>query len=240
MYIILMATNMMTAYRDIPSVYIEMTHMPLKQRLHFHLYHSQLENPKDEIHRIIKHLGTQYFKWEILDECQDVDEAKELLKYYIGEYKSDEMGYNLVINEDMAGENAGRYGDHRTLEEIHGKEKSDEIKAKISKKLTGNLSKIEHAKKRMEVWNPMDNPATREKERQSKMGIKNNRALWNYILTKPDGEVITIENDSLNGFCKTHKEFAKSSILWALQHGKKYKGMTVEKVLKPDKAKRVE
>lgn len=230
MYLILKCTNMNTDENEIPCVYIEFTDMPLKQRLHHHLYHSQLEKPKELIHKAIKALGTKNFQWEVIDTCEDLSEAKEMAKYYQTDYKADVIGYNRPIDGENVGEKNPRFGDHRTWEELHGKERAEEMKANLSVKLKANPMVAEHMRRRREVWNPMDNPATREKLRQSHLGTKNHMAVWDYLLTKENGEVIKIE--CLREFCKNNKGFTRSRILSALQYGKKYKGMTVQKIPK--------
>ena len=225
-----MATNMWSADRDVPCVYIEYTPYTFSQRLHFHLYHSQLEEPKEEIHKAIKYIGTKHFKWEILEETENEDDAKELVKYYIKEYKADTLGYNVVHNEAISDENSPRTGDHRTWEEIYGKEKADELKKKHSETMKNRKIMSIHNKKRMEVWNPMDDPAVREKERQSKLGTKNPNAVYDYILTKDDGTEIRIE--CIREFCRENKGFSKNGIIKAIREKRKYKGMTIYKKLK--------
>lgn len=132
MYLILICTNMFTYEQDIPIVYIEYTSMALEQRLHFHLYQSSQDNPVSEFHKALKYVGTKYFRWEVLDSTETEEEALELVKYYIHEYKSDSMGYNKPIDEDREGKNNPQYGDHRTYEEKFGKEKAEAIRKKQS------------------------------------------------------------------------------------------------------------
>lgn len=235
-YLILKCENVNTSYQEIPLVYIEYTHMPYAQRLHHHLYHSQLEKPKEQFHRAIQYLGTQAFKWEILDETQDEDEAKELVKYYQHEYKSDVIGYNKQVDADMANENNPRFGDHRTWEELHGKERAEELRQIQIKNFTGNKSLSEHMTRRLQVWNPMDDPAAREKVRQSKLGTKNPQALYDYYFTKEDGTEIKIE--CLREYCREHPELRRASITAAAKTGKKYKNMFIRKVLKNGKPQR--
>lgn len=232
-YLVLMATNMNTIREEVPLVYVEYTHMSLKQRLHFHLYHSQLEEPKEPFHKVLKYVGTQCFKWEVLQETPDLDEAQDLVRHYQREYQSDVIGYNRKVYEQFAGRNNGRYGDHRTWEELHGKERAEELRQIQIRNFTDHPSLSEHMRRRLEVWNPMDDPVAREKVRQGKIGTKNPAALWDYYLTLEDGTEIKFE--CLREFCRRNKDIKKNMILWALRKGKKYKNMTVRKELKNGK-----
>lgn len=84
--------------------------------------------------------------------------------------------------------------------------------------------------KRLSVWNPMDNPESREKVRQSKLGIKNPQAIYDYYFTKEDGTEIKVE--CLREYCKEHPDIRRASIITAAKTGKKYKNMFIRKVLK--------
>lgn len=230
MYLVLKCTNMRTIENDIPNCYIEYTNMSFEQRKHYHLYNSQVEFPKEIIHNVIKYIGAYNFKWEILDEVNDEDEAKELVEYYQNEYKCKTIGYNRpIFDENMAGENNPRFDDHRTWNEIHGKEKADEMKKKQSETFKNNENLRFHMKKRLEVWNPMDNPEAREKVRQSKIGIKNPKAIYDYILTKDDE---TIKIECIREFCRNNKNFKKNGLLHAIRENREYKGYRINKVLK--------
>lgn len=227
MYIVIMAINVFTINREIPICYIEYTNMPFSQRKFYHYQLSQIEEPTSDFHKTVKALGTQYFKWELLDECETEKEAKELVKYYIHEYKADTIGYNKTTDESMSGENHPNFGDHRTFEEKYGKEKADEMKRKQSESLKGNEAISVLAKSRMTISNPQKNPETREKNSQGKLGIKNPKAIYDYVLVKENGEEIVIE--CIREYCRDHKGFSKTGILQALRQGKKYKGMSVYK-----------
>lgn len=233
MFQVLICTNMKTIDNDIPLVYIEYTNEQLWQRKHYHFYNSQLDEPKHPFHLALKHIGAQFFKWDIVEQAYTEKEAIELTKYYKIEYKADIIGYNKEITEELAGKNNPRYGDHRTWEEIHGKEKADKMKIANTVKDPATMKKLsDHMKRRLEIWNPMQDPAAREKVKLSKLGTKNPKSIYNYILTKND-ETITIE--CIREFCRNNKNFKKNGLLWAIRNNKPYKGYKIEKVYKKDK-----
>jgi hypothetical protein len=236
-YLILRAMNMNTHHYEIPLCYFEYTHMSLSQRLHFHFYHTELDNPVQTIHKAIKALGTNIFKWEIMDETTDEQEAQDLVKYYIHEYQSDVIGYNENLDPNYTGENNPRYEDHRTWEEIHGKEKAEQLKAQWSEKRKGHPVLAEHGKRRLEVWNPMDDPKLGERFSRERMGANNPNATHNYIFTK--GEE-TFSVSCLKDFCRENADFNYDVVLDSIRHRKKYKGWMVRKEKKVDKGENKE
>lgn len=232
-YIVLIATNMNTVNEEYPLVYVEWTHMSMKQRLHHHLYHSQLAEPKEPFHKVLKYVGTRCFRWEVVYESDRLSDAQAVVRHHQKEYHSEVIGYNRKVYDQFAGTNNGRYGDHRTWVELHGAEKAAELRRLHVLHYTGHPSLSEHMRRRLEVWNPMDDPAAREKVRQGKMGIRNPQALYDYYLTLEDGTEIRFE--CLREFCRRNPQFKKNMILWALRNGKKYKKMSVRKELKHGK-----
>lgn len=236
-YLILKCTNMTTADRDIPLCYFEYTSMTLPQRLHFHFYHTELDEPVQTIHKAIKALGTNIFKWEIIDETTDEQEAQDLVRYYIHEYQSDVIGYNENLDPNYTGENNPRWNDHRTWEEIHGKEKAEQLKQQWSEQRKGSPILKKHLEKRLEVWNPMNDPAVVEKCAKTKRGANNPRAEYDYIFTK--GET-TFSVPCLATFCRQENEFTENGVKAALSRGTNYKGWMVKKVKKVDRGENKE
>ena len=230
MYTIYRATNVLNDY-----CYVGQTIRPLKQRKYHHLYSSRKEIPKYKFHKALKEIGCDNFIWDILDTTDDRIEADRLEKLYILEYNSIELGYNvskgggLPVPGILAGENNPRYGDHRTWVELHGVEKAEQLRQQQIKTHTGHKGLSEAMSKRLSIWNPMDNPASREKVRQSKLGIKNPQAIYDYYFIK-DGIEIKIE--CLREYCRDHPDIRRASITQAAKTGKKYKNMFIRKVLK--------
>ena len=236
-YLILRAMNMNTQHNEIPLCYFEYTHMTLSQRLHFHFYHTELNQPKATIHKAIKALGTNIFKWEILDETTDEQEAQDLVKYYIHEYQSDVIGYNENLDPTQVGELNVRYEDHRTWEELHGKEKAEQLKRQQSEQKKNDPSLREHMTRRLEVWNPMDDPKAVEKCRQSKLGERHPNAKWTYTFTKDDVELAT---PCLSDFCRENPDFNFFGVMTSLRKGRKYKGWMVKKEKRVDRGENKE
>lgn len=230
-YTILMATDMRSIDNDIPKVYVEYTWMTLEQRKKWHyLNFTILDNPFRKFHHALKYIGAQHFNWEILDVTQNEKKAKKLVEYYIKEYQSDTIGYNNYKNPDFCGEKNFRYGDHRTWEEIHGKEKADYLKRQKSLYMSSNQEILNRNKIISKVWNPMDVPEYREKVRQSKMGTKNPNACVRYIFTKPDGTEIVAE--CMREFCRENEGFSRLPIRVAYLQNRPYKGMTIRREYK--------
>ena len=210
----------------------------MKHRRCCHISSSKKDNPKYKFHQALKEYGVDNFEWEVIDEIEtsnpcDVD---KLEMFYISQYKSFELGYNNTEGGgrpspgSVSGEKNGRYGDHRTLEQIHGKEKAEQLKQQIVKNLTGHDGLRQAMKKRLSVWNPMDNPLSREKVRQSKLGIKNPNTKYNYYLTDGSGNTITIE--CLREFCRNNPTYHRGSIMRLANTDKKYKNMYIKKEIK--------
>lgn len=207
----------------------------MKHRRCCHISSSKKDNPKYKFHQALKEYGVDNFEWEVIDEIEtsnpcDVD---KLEMFYISQYKSFELGYNSGGRPSpgsVSGEKNGRYGDHRTFEQIHGKEKADQLKQQIVKNLTGHDGLRQAMKKRLSVWNPMDNPLSREKVRQSKLGVKNPNTKYNYYLTDDNDNTIKIE--CLREFCRNNPTYHRSSIMRVANTDKKYKNMYIKKEIK--------
>lgn len=233
-YLILMAVNITTTDNDIPCVYIEKTDQTIDQRKKFHYLMSQTDNPTSDFHKAVKALGANQFSWEVLDECDTEEEALELERFHRLEYKSGIIGYNTTqacsVSASMSNP---RYGDHRTLVEMHGAEKAEQVRQKLSQSHKGNPSMSAHTRARNLVNNPMDNPESRKKCSEAKMGTKNPKATKDYRLTLPDGSVV--EFGCLREFVRNNPEYTKKSILMALRTGKLYKGVKVERFTKGEK-----
>lgn len=227
-YLILRAMNMTTIHYDIPCAYFEYTSMKYNERLAYHLFHSKRDEPSKTIHKAIKALSTNIFKWEIMDETNDEQEAKEMVNYYIAEYQSDVIGYNDMKDESM---NLNP-NDHRTWEELHGKERAEQMKQEQSERFKGMPLLSEQMKTRLSVWNPMNDPDTRAKT--GKSGEQNNGAIYEYTFIKDD---MTLTTPCLVEFIRNHPElnFEVSGIRRALQENRTYKGYEVIRTHKENK-----
>lgn len=229
MYQILIAINMNTYHNDIPCVYIEKTTETLQQRKMYHYLMSQQEQPTKEFHRVVKHLGPSVFRWEVLATTDSQEKANHLEKFYQKEYKSQEIGYNREILE----QDTGRKGDKRTWDERFGKERAAEIRKKYSKSMSESPKVKAHARARMLSCNPMNNPETRKKAGLAKLGTRNPKARFDYILTSPDGEELVIP--CLNEFAREHEGITAHGVWVSLQKGRKYKGWSVKRVPKSER-----
>jgi hypothetical protein len=225
-YLILKATNMQTADYDIPCCYFEYTSMKYNERLIYHLFHSKRNHPTKTIHKAIRAIGTHIWKWEIIDQTNNEEEAKEIVKYWIHEYQSDTIGYNDMKDESM---NLNP-DDHRTWEEKAGKERAEQMRIEQSARFKGMSLLSEQMKARLSVWNPMSDPEIRKKV--ANPGVSNGGTIYDYIFKKDDVEFVV---PCLREFCRANPEFTSSGIRYALLEKRKYKGWSIKRVYKKDK-----
>lgn len=205
-YLILKATNMQTADYDIPCCYFEYTSMKYNERLAYHLFHSKRNHPTKTIHKAIRAIGTHVWKWEIIDQTNNEEEAKEIVKYWIQEYQSDTIGYNDMKDESM---NLNP-NDHRTWEEKAGKERAEQMRIEQSARFKGMSLLSEQMKARLSVWNPMSDPEIRKKV--ANPGVSNGGTIYDYIFKKDDVEFVV---PCLREFCRANPEFTSSGIRYA-------------------------
>jgi hypothetical protein len=81
------------------KVYIGITKRKLEKRIYEHLYFSKLEKYKNiRFYNSINKYGGDKLEWDILYECDTIEELLEKEKYYINLYNSinPEFGYNML------------------------------------------------------------------------------------------------------------------------------------------------
>lgn len=138
-------------------------------------FHNAIRKYRDEIN------------WEILEEYNS-DNRKELIdklnEREIFLIESLETlypdGYNLTIGGGNYQEGLGKYRKGKTLEEIFGKEKAQEIKTKMSKGIKGKTlgrkcSKDEIEKRALANTGKKRTKETKEQTRQTMLGIKHTK-----------------------------------------------------------------
>jgi group I intron endonuclease len=86
-------------------------------------------------HKSIRKYGKENFKWEVLCECNDIDELNEMEKYYIKENNSFDGGYNLTTGGE--GYIMSEITKQKMSESRMGRIVSDETKKKISESSKG-------------------------------------------------------------------------------------------------------
>jgi len=238
----------MIIYRAINKIngkmYIGQTIQSLRKRKSGHRYEAK-NGMKRLFCEAVRKYGIKGFNWEILEECKTKDILDKREKHYIEEYGSlAPNGYNMTLNTcgnlgyDFSGKNNPRYGDHRSLEEIHGKEKARELKENIKDRYNNpeyreHFSKL--MKKRLSKWNPMNNEKSRMKLSRTRTGGNNPAAIYKWKITLPYGAVY--ETDCMRQFCKEHG-FARHTLI-RIANGeiknprdKFYRGWIIEKTIK--------
>jgi len=189
--------------------YIGQTKVNLPNRKSQHKFHAN-NGCKFLFHTAIRKYGWDNFKWEILYDCVTPEDLNEKELNYIKEYNSlKPNGYNMSLNKhgflgtSLSGKNNPRYGDHRTWEEIHGKEKADRMKEEKSALYKDKVFLKDMKRKVSESLkknNPMHNPKHRETLSKIRMGGNNPTAIWEWKFILPDGTIY--KTDCLRQFCR--------------------------------------
>ena len=107
------------------NIYIGQTIRSLDDRIISHVKSSK--HPKVAFHYAIVKYGFDNFKWDILEQCNSIQELNKREQYYIRKYNTFKDGYNM--NE------GGSNATHSTI-----------TKSKISNSLRGNPKSAEHIK----------------------------------------------------------------------------------------------
>ena len=189
--------------------YIGQTIRSLKERKWKHKYLAK--NGKGyTLHKAIRKYGWNNFKWSILEKCDSKEELDEMEFHYIKQYNSlTPGGYNMTLEtcgnlgHDFSGENNPRYGDHRTWDEIHGKEKANELKKDSSLLMKDSDNNIINWKKKHPEYNPMNDEKSRKKLSDTRTGGKNPAAIFEYIFKLPDGKIY--KTGCLREFCRDNR-----------------------------------
>ena len=133
------------------KIYIGQTIRTLDQRKKDHFKHIRAGS-NVYFHKALRKYGDNNFEWKIIDKAENIEELNDLEIRYIKEYNSfidydDSNGYNMTeggmnsrpseITKQILREYAleqfkhGHPNKGKTLEEIHGKDKANEIKKKL-------------------------------------------------------------------------------------------------------------
>lgn len=208
------------------KIYIGQTVQKLNERINAHKS-SAKNDCQYSFHKAIRKYGFNNFEWEILEKyITDKNHLDKLELYYIKRYNSlTPNGYNMTLNtcgnlgHDFSGKNNPRYDDHRSYEELHGKEKADKLKKEMSNITKNASNNIWNWKKNNLSYNPMNDPKSREKLSKTRMGGNNPAAIYSWKFILPNG--IVYETDCLRQFCKETK-FKRHTIM-RITKDEKYK-----------------
>jgi len=199
--IIYMATNKING-----KSYIGQTVKSLNRRISKHIGNALNNRDAYYFHKAIRKYGKENFEWEIIAECNSLEELNKAEIEAIKKYSTFENGYNLnlgggsnigfrhteetrkKISESLIGENHPGYGKHR----------SEETKKRIGDANRGEKC-YNYGKHRSEGTKRKMSKAKKGKY----IGSKNLRAK-KYIVTTPEGEEIFVHG--LKNFCRKHKK----------------------------------
>jgi group I intron endonuclease len=207
--------------------YIGQTRSSITHRKSQHKFKSK-NGSKGLLHTAIREYGWENFEWKIIDSCSSENMLNEYEVKYINQFNTlKPNGYNMTLNKygflgtDLSGKNNPRYGDHRTYEEIHGKEKAERIKQKLKNTFTEERKKEIGilTTQRLLTNNPMNNEKSRKKLSETRKGGNNPAALYKWEFILPNGK--TYHTDCLREFCR-ETGFKRHILMKIIEH-KNYK-----------------
>lgn len=123
--------------------YIGKTIQNFEQYKKYHIATSKNKKHKTYnkvLYKAFRKYGINNFEWEIITQCNALDELNKNEIYYIEYFDSINNGYNLTSGGDGGAINLGKSiaTKNKTYEEIYGEEKAKELKEIRRKKLLGN------------------------------------------------------------------------------------------------------
>lgn len=206
--IIYKATNLAQQFHN--ECYIGQTTTTLYDRRYGHIWDSK-NGSEIKFHQALNDYGVNMFSWIVLQICYSKEELEKEEVRLIKFYNSVNLGYNLSPGGKipckgiMAGNKNPRYGDHRTWEQLHGKEKADIMKKEKSTVMKtmniGTFLKQQRDLKHGIGWNPMNDEIHRNKIRDKALGSNNSQAKYHYKIITP---VMIYETDCMREFCRKH------------------------------------
>jgi len=97
---------------------------------HFRNAKNNEDKNKSKLYNAIRKYGSQNFKFEIIDECSDIEELKNKEIYYIELFDSKNKGMNSTFGGDgVWGHESSKK--NKTFEEFYGLKRAKSIKRKI-------------------------------------------------------------------------------------------------------------
>ena len=121
---------------------------------------------KRQLYQAIRKHGFDKFTVSVLNECADRDEARETEKSAIAQHDTYRMGYNMSPG-----------GEGVNPEAIRGDKNPAKVPATRLKIKAAMLLQVEERRAQMILVNPMHNESSRDKVRDSKLGIPRTEAL---------------------------------------------------------------
>jgi group I intron endonuclease len=117
--------------------YIGQTTKTLDDRKRQHIIDALAKRDRYYFHSALRKYGQENFDWDIIDECDNIDELNRLEIFYIGHYKTYFEGYNLTMGgEGMSGYKFSEETRQKMSESLKGKH-TDEKNYFYGKHFTG-------------------------------------------------------------------------------------------------------
>jgi len=188
------------------KMYIGQTVKSLNRRISRHIGNALNNRDTYYFHKAIRKYGIDNFKWEIVKECDSLEELNKAEIKMIKKYNTFNNGYNLNLG---GGSNNGFRHTEETKKKIsesligekhplYGKHRSEETKKKIGDANRGEKC-YNYGKHRSEETKRKMSKAKKGKY----IGSKNLRAK-KYIVTTPESKEIFVYG--LKNFCRKHKK----------------------------------
>jgi hypothetical protein len=175
----------------------------------------------------IRKYGRDNFSFDIIDEVDNIDAAKQLEIKYVTElntfmYKDNSNGYNLTMGGDNISPKAGRKAGSRNSDESIEKARQTKIKNGTNFHSDETKDKMRKAKQGKPCpFNLGENNPAKKPESRRKISEKMSQ---HWIFVDPQGN--TTEFDNLRQFCPTHNLSASAMVRVFYGKLKQHKGWT--------------
>jgi len=204
------------------KIYIGQTVQPLNKRIIEHLCHALLKKDNSYFHNAIRKYGKENFIWEIVAECNLLEELNRAEVKTIEKYNTFENGYNLTRGgEGSIGFKPSNETKRKMSGSHMGKTLSEEARRKISESQIGEKNynfgrcPTEETKRKMSESHigKIFSEETKKKIGESQRGEKNymygrrgNKSpkARKYIVITPDEKEIFIHG--IRNFCRNYKK----------------------------------
>jgi len=208
------------------KIYIGQTIQSLDKRVYDHIYYALNERDDMYFHRAIRKYSEENFIWEIIVECNSLEELNKTEIEMIEKYDAFGNGYNLtdggegIVGHKHTEETRRKIGEAQEGEKHHnyGKHHSKKTKKKISESNMGeknhNFGKhpTEETRRKMGEaqmgekhynYGKHRSKETKRKISESTIGSKSSSAK-KYIIITPESEEIFVHG--LREFCRNYKK----------------------------------
>ena len=177
------------------KTYVGQTTYLLDVRTAYHISHALNSQDNMYFHKAIRKYGKENFVWEIIAECNSIEELNKTEIEMIEKHDTFKNGYNLSLGGDS---NAG----YKHTKEFK-KKRSELMRGEKNPMYGKSLTKEEKEKRAKVQRGRKHSKETKKKMSQGKIGSKNPRAK-KYIITTPEGKEVFVYG--IVDFCRNYKK----------------------------------